>query len=136
MPIIHLAVCVKVTARERGDDSESPPEVVSEPQQRQRSFTWQIKSNVPHFNLQNYVTGPNNSNVVPGSVFGNLCTENINTWKSLILSVLQTLCHMSFRLPAGEVKRDYTEDEIDVFSLDMYVLWFQSSGVFVESGSM
>ena len=114
--IPHLAICVKVTDVERGDSLAVTPVRLqrwyqsrkrgkTEAQIRSvqadeftdwepnRSFTRQ-KRNVPHFNPQSSITGPDNRNVVTGSVFDDLYNKKntavIRGKVSVILSVLPT----------------------------------------------
>ena len=90
----------------------------------------QLNRSFPHFNWQSNVTGPSNSYVVTGSVFGNLYEEKKNTASiqgkaSVILSVLPTLRHIS-AWKSASVPRSRAKWLLHL-NVGDYVMWFRAN---------
>ena len=89
----RMRASIRVNGHARSLDQKCVGLMVFTVWQLNRSFPHQLKEKYPHFNWQSNVTGPDNSNVVTGSIFGNLYEEEASESLSVILSALPTLSH-------------------------------------------
>ena len=84
------------------------------------------RANVPHFNPQSNITGPNNSNVVTAGVFGNLQGKNMHH------PVCHPVCPTDASSHSQRKQRLSSAAESDGSPSWMVVIMWQDNNVFVS----